>query len=598
MNNQEYEKTLAKIEKIRTTIKDGNDINLPQITVIGDQSSGKSSLLSEISGIPFPTNSGITTKCPIVVYTKHSKEPIEKFMINDEEIDKDILPDKILELQKSYLSNNMKVSKTPIKIVAESHTLKELVLVDLPGIISNGDGKVEVIEMIEEYIKPEQSLILIVTEAKQDHENAQALELAYKFDPTGERSIRIMTKYDVFDSVASKKRADKIINEIENLSPHAVVCNPNGEKYNESSEKNILSHLPNERVGIASLTSRLPNLLCKLIETNLPNLEEQLLNILQKNRNSLEEIGKKDPQSSEILLYCQTNLQKQIKCIESNLSIPLIAFQKNMMNTKKDINEQLINKHFKYNVFICAFFQGEETFNKCLEEINSNWKSILNELFDEIDLILYELLNFDELNTVSYYMKKAIMNDWNSYREDLFNNFKTISLKELNKEKIYKTMNHYLTSKYKEELILPESVIEKICENISYDTFSINRKEGRQLYSLSSIRENILKIIKEEVENNINDFEHSSLEEQHKQRILAAVLANWSVSQKNLIDNILSSVTEDIITKIYHWIDNLFLQNETIKKNSLEDNTIKKKRTEYIKNIKMYEDSLCILREI
>ena len=52
------------------------------------------------------------------------------------------------------------------------------------------------------------------------------------------------------------------------------------------------------------------------------------------------------------------------------------------------------------------------------------------------------------------------------------------------------------------------------------------------------------------------------------------------------------------ITKIYHWIDNLFLQNETIKKNSLEDNTIKKKRTEYIKNIKMYEDSLCILREI
>lgn len=597
----EYKNTLAKIEKIRNTIGDRNNINLPQITVIGDQSSGKSSLLSIISGIPFPTNSGITTKCPIVVYTKYSEDSCEKFTINNEEINKENLSDKILELQKSNLSNSNKVSKNPIIIIAESPYLEELVLVDLPGIISNGDGKVEVIEMIEEYIKPQQSLILIVTEAKQDYENAQALELAHRFDPNNERSIRIMTKYDIFDSEESKERANQLIYKIDNLSAHAVVCNPNGKIYNQLQEDKILSHLPNERSGIISLKKRLPKLLCKLIQTNLPNLEIQLQNILQINKNKLEKIGKKEPQSSEILLYCQTNLLNQIKCIEAKLSTALISFQNNMNEIKKKINENLINKHFTYNVFICAFFQGEETFNKCLIKINSYCKFILDKLFIDIENILNELINFDELTIISHHMKKIIINYWDSYKENVFDEFKIISLKELDKEKNYKTMNHYLTSKYQEELILPESVITKICDNISMDTYSSKNNSNYNKYEVASlhyVRDNIKKIIKEQVENNIHDFQHSSLEEQHKRRILCAVLANWSVSYKNIIDNILSSVRENIIIKIYYWINNLFLQNDVIKNNSVEDNSIKKQRSEYIENIKIYEDCLYILHKI
>lgn len=50
-------------------------INVPQVVAIGDQSTGKSSLIEKISGIHVPKDSGLCTKCPIAINlnnTKHS----------------------------------------------------------------------------------------------------------------------------------------------------------------------------------------------------------------------------------------------------------------------------------------------------------------------------------------------------------------------------------------------------------------------------------------------------------------------------------------------------------------------------------------------
>ena len=54
--------------------------------------------------------------------------------------------------------------------------------------------------MIKKIITPEESLILVITTANQDDETAKALELAREFDSSEKRTIRIMTKYDKFDS--------------------------------------------------------------------------------------------------------------------------------------------------------------------------------------------------------------------------------------------------------------------------------------------------------------------------------------------------------------------------------------------------------------
>jgi len=46
------------------------DFPITKIAVVGDQSSGKSSVLESISGIPFPRGSGLVTKLATVIQMK------------------------------------------------------------------------------------------------------------------------------------------------------------------------------------------------------------------------------------------------------------------------------------------------------------------------------------------------------------------------------------------------------------------------------------------------------------------------------------------------------------------------------------------------
>ena len=53
--------------------------------------------------------------------------------------------------------------------------------------------------MIIEFITEENSIILAVTPANIDMANSDALKLARKVDPDGERTIGVMTKLDLMD---------------------------------------------------------------------------------------------------------------------------------------------------------------------------------------------------------------------------------------------------------------------------------------------------------------------------------------------------------------------------------------------------------------
>ena len=44
-----------------------SDVHLPQIAVLGEQGSGKSSVLDAISGVPFPRGTGCVTRCPTAI---------------------------------------------------------------------------------------------------------------------------------------------------------------------------------------------------------------------------------------------------------------------------------------------------------------------------------------------------------------------------------------------------------------------------------------------------------------------------------------------------------------------------------------------------
>lgn len=53
------------------------DFSIPQIAVMGDQNSGKSSVIETISGIPFPRGTGLVTRCATQISMKRSNPGTE-----------------------------------------------------------------------------------------------------------------------------------------------------------------------------------------------------------------------------------------------------------------------------------------------------------------------------------------------------------------------------------------------------------------------------------------------------------------------------------------------------------------------------------------
>ena len=68
---------LDKIDRVKQVLDKGTfkiEFNLPIIVVIGDQSSGKSSVLESISRITLPKGEGMVTRCPLVMQLRNTAE--------------------------------------------------------------------------------------------------------------------------------------------------------------------------------------------------------------------------------------------------------------------------------------------------------------------------------------------------------------------------------------------------------------------------------------------------------------------------------------------------------------------------------------------
>ena len=64
--SQEIKPLLEAFDRIRE-ITHNQEVSLPSIVVIGDQSSGKSSVLESISRVQLPKGQSCVTKCPLIL---------------------------------------------------------------------------------------------------------------------------------------------------------------------------------------------------------------------------------------------------------------------------------------------------------------------------------------------------------------------------------------------------------------------------------------------------------------------------------------------------------------------------------------------------
>ncbi|KAI4886761.1 hypothetical protein NFI96_027917 [Prochilodus magdalenae] len=333
LNEQYEEKVRPCIDLIDSLRSLGveKDLALPAIAVIGDQSSGKSSVLEALSGVALPRGSGIVTRCPLELKMKRSREEDGwhgkiSYQGHEEELDDPVeVEKKIREAQDEMAGVGVGISDDLISLEITSADVPDLTLIDLPGIARVAvKGQPEDIgdqikRLIRKFITKQETINLVVVPCNVDIATTEALKMAQVEDPNGERTLGILTKPDLVDKGTEETVVDIVHNEIINLTKGYMIVRCRGQKeimdrvsLTDAMEKEKaffkdhaqFSTLFEEgKATIPKLAEKLTLELVNHIERSLPRLEEQIEAKLAETQVELERYGDGPPTDPSERIY-------------------------------------------------------------------------------------------------------------------------------------------------------------------------------------------------------------------------------------------------------------------------------------------------------
>ncbi|KAG5066232.1 hypothetical protein JHK86_009963 [Glycine max] len=267
-----------RLQDIFARVGSQSTIDLPQVAVVGSQSSGKSSVLEALVGRDFlPRGNEICTRRPLVLQLVQTKAPEDdeygEFLhfpgrkFHDfSEIRREIQ----IETDREA-GGNKGVSDKQIRLKIFSPNVLDITLVDLPGITKvpvgdqPSDIEARIRTMIMSYIKTPTCLILAVTPANSDLANSDALQMAGIADPDGNRTIGVITKLDIMDRGTDARNL--LLGKVIPLRLGYVgVVNRCQEVYNSLADS----------CGIPQLAKRLNQILAQHIMAVLPGLRARI----------------------------------------------------------------------------------------------------------------------------------------------------------------------------------------------------------------------------------------------------------------------------------------------------------------------------------
>nr|XP_043623837.1 dynamin-related protein 3A-like isoform X2 [Erigeron canadensis] len=293
-----------KLQDIFAQLGSSSTIELPQVAVVGSQSSGKSSVLEALVGRDFlPRGSDICTRRPLVLQLLQTKRKPDgadeeygeflhvpgKRFYNFNDIRNEIQAETDREA-----GGNKGVSDKQIRLKIFSPNVLDITLVDLPGItkVPVGDQPTDIEArirtMIMSYIKLPSCLILAVTPANSDLANSDALQIAGNADPDGYRTIGVITKLDIMDRGTDARNflLGKVIPlrlgfiGVVNRSQEDIMFNRTIKDALIAEEKFFRSRpVYNEladRCGVPQLAKKLNQILVQHIKTVLPGLKSRI----------------------------------------------------------------------------------------------------------------------------------------------------------------------------------------------------------------------------------------------------------------------------------------------------------------------------------
>nr|CAD2125855.1 unnamed protein product [Meloidogyne enterolobii] len=332
---------ISKLQDVFATIGcRGADVELPQIVVIGSQSSGKSSALEGIVGRDFlPRGVGIVTRRPLILHLSHSplKSPLREqkkapaiddwaefghapgvIYTNFDEVREEI------ERETDRLTGSNKgISPVAITLTIYSQNVVNLSLVDLPGItkVPVGDQppdiEVQIRKMLFSFISNPNSIILAVMPANQDFATSESLKIAREVDKEGNRTLVLLTKLDLMDQgtdamdvLTGRLVPVKLgIIGIVNRSQADIIANKSIKDCLKDESKFLQTKYPTlaSMNGIPYLTKQLNRLLMHHIRECLPQLKIRINTLIVHCQTILRSFGEAVVDKNRTLLNIITH---------------------------------------------------------------------------------------------------------------------------------------------------------------------------------------------------------------------------------------------------------------------------------------------------
>ncbi|PMD54742.1 uncharacterized protein K444DRAFT_539458 [Hyaloscypha bicolor E] len=365
-------------------------VDLPQIIVCGDQSSGKSSVLEAISGIPFPRQEDLCTRFATeVILRRAAKDEIKVSIVPGEDralIDRDRLLRfrrelktkddfgglfKIAGEEMGLSSMGRPFSKDILRVEFCGPSQPQLTLVDLPGLIhtdlsdtiSKTTGNVELVQnLVYGYLKSPRSIILAVVSAKSDISNQIIIRNAREVDPQGLRTLGIITKPDLLVEKSKMEESFMALARNESvkfsLGWHVVRNLDSARNQNQDDrdrqetlffQESNFNRLPAHTTGITFLRARLSKVLFSQIRRELPRLVEDIQIQISAAKTARDKLGpsrSKPEQQQEFLMSLSQTFQNV--CRDAVRGDYEHEFFQGDANPERRLCANVMNMHFSF----------------------------------------------------------------------------------------------------------------------------------------------------------------------------------------------------------------------------------------------------------
>ncbi|KAF2872794.1 interferon-induced GTP-binding protein Mx2 [Massariosphaeria phaeospora] len=338
---------LTKIDKLREL--NVRNVNLPQIISVGDQSSGKSSVLESLTGFSFPQGTGLCTRYATQISCR--REPAKKVTVS-------IAPGKhrasiVAERLRAFSASPPEVTpKALLEIISKANTAmgikntpedsgsafsddmlvieicgpdqEHFTVIDVPGIFrvpqrgfTEDSDVVLVKNMVKRYMANPRTIILAVLPSNVDISTQEILKMAESVDPKGERTMGVLTKPDLVYETATLDAVKELVMGQRNklLLGYCVVKNRGADDHGSTLSHRLVKEREffenpdwvslafTNRCGIGSLKSRLSGLLMKITTKEFPNVKTEVARCLDESRRQLESMGPSRKEESAQRIY-------------------------------------------------------------------------------------------------------------------------------------------------------------------------------------------------------------------------------------------------------------------------------------------------------